>query len=120
METRGAPRCYLHINEILVVLVVFGEVGLNELLSASEGFVPTATEQRNSKEAEPSGNQRGKGCPDEAAGTALQQTCGAERGDFRVIKGKRLKQFVVALKEQQCGVVGNRQPSEMEMRGDAA
>lgn len=42
------------------------------------------------------------------------------RGDFRAIKGKMLKQFVVVLKDQRRGVVGSWQPSETEMRGDAA
>lgn len=65
---------YLHVNEILVVLVVFGEVGLNELLSACEGFVPTATKQCYPEEAQASGNQRSKGCPNETPGTALEQT----------------------------------------------
>lgn len=80
-ETRGAlaeGQCtaagYLHIDEILIVLVVFGEVGLNELLSACEGFMPTTTKQCYPKEAQASGNQRSKGCPDETSGTALEQT----------------------------------------------
>lgn len=86
--------------------------------------MPAAAEQRDPKEAEPSGDQRGEGCPDETAGTALQQTCGGwgvgGRGGFRAIKGKMLKQFVVVLKDQRRGVVGSWQPSETEMRGDAA
>lgn len=41
---------YLHIDEILIVLVVFGEIGLNELFCASECFMSTATEQCHPKE----------------------------------------------------------------------
>lgn len=71
---------YLHVDEILIVLVVFGEVGLDELLGARQGFVPAATKQRYPEEAQAGGHQRGKGCPDEASCAALQQTCRGERG----------------------------------------
>lgn len=71
-EEPWCKRGYSHIDEKLIVLVVFGEVGLNELLGACEGFVPTATKQCHSKEAQASGNQGSKGCPNETSGTALE------------------------------------------------
>lgn len=56
-EGKRTAAEYLHFDEILIVLVVFGEVGLNELLRACEGFVPTATKQCYPEEAQASGNQ---------------------------------------------------------------
>lgn len=62
---------YLHIHQVLVVLVVFGKVGLDQVLGARERFVATATKQGYSQETQACGYQGGKGGSHQAPGTAL-------------------------------------------------
>lgn len=69
-KKRNVGRC-LHIDQVLVILVVFGEVGLDQVLGAGQGFVATAAEERHPQEAQGRGHQRGEGRPHQAAGTAL-------------------------------------------------